>query len=447
MPLARWLTISLLPLLLAGCASSSLLITYPQRFAAVSSELQQGQSAQALEQLSAGIDGSDGLLYAQESGRVAALSGDTAASIDYYRQALSDYQQYDWKALISLSDLGAQALGASISDNLIPYRGQAYERVLVHQQQSLNYLWQGRYEDALVQVRQGDQAQHLALQAFGELESNRALQSAAIDSQLTQLDRAAGDAPDSFINPYVLYSNAVLYEGAGQANDALIDVRKALQLRPENQLLQQNFVRLSCQLQIDCASAQAQFGAAPPIAANQGQLVLLYERGSVSPRQSIRLPIIWDGNYQQLALPTYYSRPSFAPSAVQLNGQRLGLSALVNVDAMAARALREQYPYIITRQALRIAAKHGANEWAEHAGGDVGSVLMQLVNAVTEQADRRSWLSLPQQVDGWQGALAAGQHQLQIAGQTLPITIEPNRITLVWVAETGNLRQIQSQLL
>ncbi|WP_298443691.1 hypothetical protein [uncultured Ferrimonas sp.] len=448
MPLSlsgRSLLVALCLVLLGGCASSSLFVPYPARFAQVS---QQEEPAQALSQLSAGLSGGDQLLYAQESGRVAALAGDFAASINFYQQAQRRYQQYDWKALVSLSDLGSQALGATVSDNLIPYRGQAYERVLLHQQQSLNYLWQGQLDDALVEVRLANQAQQLAQQAYGEaLHSNKALQSGRIDAELSALDKAAGQAPDSFINPYVLFSNAALYDAAGLSNDALVDLRQALQLQPSNPVLQREFVRLSCQLHIDCASAEQRFGPVMPMGVNDGRVVLLHESGQVAAKQTFWLPFHWDSNYQQIAMPYYYPRQALPPQQITLAQQSLPLARLVQFDALAARSLREQYPFLLARQAIRVATKHNGNRWAQQAGGDLGGVAMQIFNVLTEQADRRSWLSLPQQASGWSGALAAGQYQLTVGSHSSTIKVAAGRTTIVWIADSGVWTQIQSQLL
>ncbi|QIZ77850.1 COG3014 family protein [Ferrimonas lipolytica] len=443
----QWWTVTLLAVLLCGCANSSLLLSYPSRYAKVAANADADPNA-ALEQLSQGLNGNDKLLYAQESGRIASLGGDVTASIDFYHQAEQSYQQYDWKAVFSLTDISSQVAGSTISDNLIPYRGQAYERVMLHQQQSLNYLWQGKLDDALVEVRLATQAQDQAQKAYADaLQSNQAFDGGYVDSDLAELDRAAGNAPDSFINPYVLYSNATLYAAAGKENDALIDVRKALQLQPENPLLQREFVRLSCVVRIDCDQAQQRYGELAPADNKAGQVVVLMESGQISARQTFWLPFSWDGNYQQIAMPYYYQAQVTAPPQVSLGQQPLALTPLVRLDQLAARSLREQYPFILARQTLRAVTKHNSNKWAESAGGDIGSIAMQIFNAVTEQADRRSWLSLPQQGLAWQGAYAAGEHQLNVGSQSATIKVMAGRTTVVWVANSGARTQIHSQLI
>ncbi|MBY5993049.1 COG3014 family protein [Ferrimonas balearica] len=445
----RRLIALLLTLLLSACAGSSLFQPYPARLAPVKQAIERGDSGQALAQLKPGLEGADGLLYAQEAGRVAALGGDPDASQGYYQLAMAEYNKYDWKAIVSLTDLTAQLGGATVSDNLIPYHGQAYERVMLHQQQSLNYLWQRDLEGALVEVRRADMAQTESLKAYQDaLKSTKALSNAAVDAELTKLDTEAGKAPNSFINAYVLFSNAALYEANGQANDALIDIRKALQVYPDNPVLRQELVRLSCQLAIDCDELSRRYGDPVRPENGQGRLVVLYEAGALPARESIWIPFTWDGFYQQVALPTYRSSgPAPAPLEFELAQTRVRTEPVADLDAMAARALHEQYPFILVRQGIRLTAKHNANRWADRKGGDLGAFTMEVFNAITEQADRRSWLTLPRQAQAWAGYLDAGDYDLSLDGQALSLTLAPGRTTLLWVARQGRLTRIQSILI
>ncbi|MBW3165751.1 COG3014 family protein [Ferrimonas balearica] len=443
------LMVMALVMVLAGCAGSSLFQPYPARMAPVKQALEQGNSQAALKQLEPGLSGSDALLYAQEAGRVAALGGDYAASQNYYREAMAEYSRYDWKALVSLSDITAQVGGSTVSDNLIPYHGQAYERVLVHQQQSLNYLWQGDLEGAMVEVRRADQAQTESLKAYQDaLKSTRALENAAVDAELNELDRQAGKAPNSFINAYVLLSNAAIYEANGQPNDALIDIRKALQVYPDNRMLQRELVRLSCQLSIDCDALSRRYGDPVMPKPDQGRLVVLYETGFLPARSSVFIPFTWDGLYQQVSLPTYRAGgPEPAPLTLTVGTEHLTTEAVADLDAMAARALREQYPFILLRQGIRLTAKHNANRWAERKGGDLGAITMEVFNALTEQADKRSWLTLPRQAQAWAGFLDAGEYPVSVGSERTTLTLSPGRTTVLWVARQGGLTRIQSILI
>ncbi|WP_028109685.1 COG3014 family protein [Ferrimonas futtsuensis] len=431
---------ALASLALSGCASNSLFLPYPAQMGEVKAQLDNGKG-QALKPLEAGLQGQDRLLYAQEAGRIAQLQGNFDASRRYFEQALSQYDQRDWKALVSLSDLTSQAAAATLSDNLIPYRGQAYERVLVHQYQSLNYLLSGDLTGATVEARRADQAQTLALRAYEDRDEVKTLRSASLNRELAKLDALGGNATNSFLNSYTLYQNAILFEAQGEDNDALIDLRKALQAYPDNRLLGAEYVRLSCELDIDCDGARRQFGAPAEFAPDQGRVVVLLETGYVPARESVTIPFTIDGYYQQVSLPTYRSLSTPNPRVnLSLEGTESyqGEAQLIGeIDTLAVRALQEQYPAIVLRQALRVAAKAGTNQWAEKKGGDVGAIAMQIFNALTEQADRRSWLTLPRQAWMWPKAVTPGQYQLAIDGTPQPVEVKAGRTTLVWAVKTG----------
>ena len=63
--------------------------------------------------------------------------------------------------------------------------------------------------------------------------------------------------------------------------------------------------------------------------------------------------------------------------------------------ALAARALAEQMPGILTRQVARAVAKAVGAKAAKDAGGDWGELAATLYNVISDQADLRSWLTLP----------------------------------------------------
>ncbi|SDJ60252.1 hypothetical protein SAMN04488540_11078 [Ferrimonas sediminum] len=438
------------PLLLTGCASRGLLESYPHQLDEVKTQLSR-DNGQPLVPLQSGLDSQDGLLYAQEAGRVALLQGDFTQSRGYFEQAMAQYDRRDWKAMVSLTDLSAQAAGSTVSEQLIPYRGQAYERIMVHQYQALNYLFSGDLGGATVEARRADQAQTLALQAYRNRDEVQTLNNASINAELSRLDSQGGTALNSFLNSYTLYQNAVLFEAQGEANDALIDIRKALQAYPDNQLLGGEYVRLSCQLQIDCDGARKRFGKAPATKAGQGRVVVLVETGFVAAKQAITIPFTIDGYYQQVSMPTYRSqRPATQPVTIRLSGDHKyqGQAEVIgNMDHLAVRALQEQYPGILVRQALRVAAKAGTNQWAEKKGGDVGAIAMQLFNALTEQADRRSWLTLPHQAWMWPHQVTPGQYQLTINGSPQPIEVQAGKTTLIWAVQTGPRYRIHSVIL
>ncbi|MFP3458335.1 hypothetical protein R0J89_18990, partial [Psychrobacter sp. SIMBA_152] len=76
----------------------------------------------------------------------------------------------------------------------------------------------------------------------------------------------------------------------------------------------------------------------------------------------------------------------------------LALSPLVHLEALAAKTLEQQVAGRVSRQILRLVAKEKMRAELARSAGDVGNILANLYNLASEQADTRSWLTLPNQI-------------------------------------------------
>ncbi len=235
------LLIPLLTLSLSGCAFNSVFINYPSQITPVKAQLNTNEPMKQLDDVASNISGADGLLYAQEAGRIAQISGDFESSKKYYQDAVSAYLNFDDKATLSVTDMGATASSIFINDNVIPYRGPGYERVMVHQYQALNYLFSGDQQGALVEVRRSNQLQSSEQARYQKSQKSvQAMANGTIDAEVNKLGKAAGTVTSSFLNAYSYYTTGLLHEILGEPNDAFIDYRKAAQITPNNPYLQQD---------------------------------------------------------------------------------------------------------------------------------------------------------------------------------------------------------------
>ncbi|MEI6859138.1 MAG: hypothetical protein V5788_05025 [Shewanella sp.] len=443
-----WLLITLLTLNLSGCAFNSIFINYPSQIAPVKSQLNTNAPMQGLQNLASNISGKDGLLYAQEAGRVAQVSGDFEASKHYYQQAVSAYLKFDDKATVSVTDIGATASSLFINDNVIPYRGPGYERVMLHQYQAMNYLFSGDQEGALIEVRRSNQLQSSEQARYQKSQKSvQAMANGTIDTEMNKLGKAAGTVTSSFLNAYSYYTTGLLHEMLGEPNDAFIDYRKAAQITPNNPYLQQDLVRLATQLSMPQQQEfERRWGKAKSQKKGEGQVIILLERGFVPEKQSITVPFTIHGNWQTASLATYTSN-SLAIARGKINGLGKTLTAapIANIDALAITALKEALPATLVRQAARVYAKSKMARSMEnsskkrHNEADIASIAMQIFNVVTEQADRRSWLTLPKQAQIAKTYLKNGRYLLKLdnsPGQE--IEVKNGRTTLVWAIDTGN---------
>ncbi|WP_133408038.1 COG3014 family protein [Parashewanella tropica] len=433
---------------ITGCATNSLFVNYPSQIQSQKQALNSSQPESQLSQLTENISGNDGLLYAQEAGRVAQIAGNFAQSKKYYQQAINKYLTFDNKAEISASDLGANASSLLLNDNAIPYEGPGFERIMLHQYQAFNYLFEHDFQGALVEVRRANELQQIQQDKYEESKKSvQRIANGTVASQVEQLRQGTGSVTSSFLNAYSYYVTGLLHEILGNANDAFIDYRKAAAIWPQNPFVEQDLVRLAKQLSMpQYSDFRRKFGEVKLPKRNQGELIVIYEKGFVQPKGHFSVPFTVHGNWQTIDLPTYNHAATY-PGAATISGlpSSLHAASITSIDALAMNSLRENLPLILARQVARVYAKA---ELARKLTGkhhrkndpfDLGSLAVQIFNVVSEQADRRSWLTLPNQAQIGRKYVNAGTYPISIENsQTQNITIQAGRKTLVWIVNTGN---------
>lgn len=453
MKLSRHLVIIGISINLSACAFSSVFVSYPSHIAPIKNQLNQASNTDVAKQLAAGINTDDGLLYAQEAGRVAQIEGHFKASQDYYQQAIRDYQHFDDKAKVSLSDLGATGSSLLINDNVIPYRGPGYERIMLHQYQALNFVFEHNHEAALVEIRRANELQQTEQQRYQKsLKAVNDINNGTIDAEVDRLSAAAGKTTSSYLNAYSYYTTALLYELLGQANDAFIDYRKAAQIAPDNRYIQQDLVRLAKQLDMpQYSDFKRRWGTAKSATSTQGTVVFIVEKGFVPTKQSITVPFTINSNWQTASIASYLPNYQMvSPTTITGLGQPLITAPIANIGALAITALKEDLPAALARQAARVYAKSRLNQSFERDdnsqsnAASVASLAIQIFNVVTEQADLRSWLTLPKQAQIARQYVKGGQYTISLNHSTQSIQVKAGHTTLVWAIDTGNYTYFHS---
>jgi hypothetical protein len=150
------------------------------------------------------------------------------------------------------------------------------------------------------------------------------------------------------------------------------------------------------------------------------------------------------------SIPVYAKNsPQPALGSVSVDGETVGLPLLMNVKPLAAKALQDDYPILIVREVIRVIAKQIVAGGTEQGAGQNAGLLVSLLNLVSSNADLRSWLTLPQDVQVWQDFLPLGAHVLTISvnghTQTASFTLEGQHALVLWAFDhSGGLvvRQI-----
>ncbi len=439
--------------LLSGCATNSIFSSYPSQLENIKLQVSIGDFAGAQAVLAKKSMGADKMLYLMERGRISQMAGDTEASIQDFQAVLAEFEAQEEAAKITTSGVASSVGAVMLNENAIPYRGDIYERIFVHSFQALNFLGERNLDAAAVEVRRANLEQKLALQenenelieAEEEDERARILsENKGYESKFPALATMAGRVKNSFQNAYSFYISGLIYEINGDANDAYIDYKKALEIYPGNSYIRGDVARLAKRLSMKEDFEQIKDSVSPDKMVSpeedEGKLVVLYEQGYVPEKREVNVLFDIMGVPNNMVFPTYYERELPGRSLViGLAGKRLGeTETVVRPSAMAARALLDRMPGMIVRQGLRILARE---KMKDNQINSTFGALAGLGQLLLNRADLRSWLMLPAEVQIMHAPVSYGEQVLtlrngSVSSETV-INIQPGRTTIVHVIETG----------
>ncbi|MBO9491706.1 hypothetical protein J7384_15180 [Endozoicomonas sp. G2_1] len=460
-------------LLIASCST----IRFQDLFASYTEQMSASRQAQRVGDFPAAlaalpqpyIGHNNYALSLLEQGRLNFLAENYQKSEQIFTLAYQQVAREAERAKVQISR-GLQNAGAVVSnDSAIKYKVPAYEQSMLHSYQALNYLHLGQLESALVEVRRANLVQEQALAKHEQalLDANSKLGQSGIGqnelfSQYPSMDAMIGNLKNGFQNAYTFYLSGLLYEAANEPNDAYIDYKRALEIYPNNQVIQQDLLRLAKKLGMrdDLARFEQEFGQVnnqkiKSSSKTSGYLVVLYEQDLANEKEplALNLPVFTrrdDVRFFSFALPVYrddYREP--APLYVHTsNAQEIKGQELVRVQSLAAKTLYDQLPSILTRQVARVLAKEKLRHELQQEAGDVGNILATLYNVATEKADTRSWLSLPNNIQVAKLPLTAGQHQVTLehanGSSVLDVNIQAGHTTLVSLTSLANYTGINT---
>ena len=343
--------------------------------------------------------------------------------------------------------ISKEAAALITSDLVRPYAGARYERLLSHYYRVLNYVYLNELDEALVECRRA--------------------------TQLIRYYVNEHEDYDFFGAAFLAYVSGILFESAGELNDAFISYQQAEEYyertSPETGVslphdIGVSLVRLSEALGFseDEALYRAKYGYPQEPTEGYGELILFYETGYVPSKyeETLTFPILKNDSFDDddksgfartlvsrrgktysetkleyllhVAMPAIRSnRPRLSGVAVEAGdiGQRGILVA--DVETMAIETLKSQEGTIllrtVTRALLKYLAYREVTKKREDDGESEGETdptkeilfdllgrAVNVVNIATEQADTRSWQTLPNQIFLLRMHLPAGSHTLTL---------------------------------
>ena len=417
----RYGSLVLLLLSLQGCAS------YSSRISQARLNYIQGNYQKALIAIDASDceSGKDQLIFLLERARIKQAGGDFKGSNEDFEKVYLLFRAQDDQAAIRIGDSLKEGGQLLTNETILTYHGYGYEKLLVCAYKAINYLMLGDPEGARVEIRRLDDRLKLEkkihrkeIQAAEQAAQEKNLNRDQVSAAEGKLRRAFGPAmakaaqiKDLYSSAFGSYLSALLYDLEGNFSEALIDDRRVEAIVPGFKYARNDAYLLSGE------------GAPPPSLpedvdySRRGDLLLFYQCGLAPEKEEVKIPIPTSHGFLATAFAVYRSIPTSLSSAlVLIDGEVAGETEIpTDVEAQAIRTLVDSIPATIIRGALRMAAKAVFLDQAGKQGGGWGELIASIYNLASEQADLRSWVTLPRNIQALRIYPPDGKHRLQLA--------------------------------
>lgn len=328
--------------------------------------------------------------------------------------ALGLITEYERRALVSAQEAGRGAGSLLINDKVLEYQGEGYEKVMLHAYKARNYLLLGDQEAARVEIRNANLRQEeemkrhqAAIDAAAKDQQKTAINVSAmssnIDSQFASQEAILKRVTNVYQNPFATYLSGYVYEANGEPGDAFVDYKNAYRF-VSAPVVGNEVVRLAQKLGRNDEAKGLGLTVPRGKPVDAGDTLVIIDNGFAPQRRELKFPIPTPHTVLFAAVPLTQPIPTDLEDVeiLDADGQSLGrTSMLVDVEAMSVRDLHDRYPGILVRQFVRLAAKEAAAFAAQEAAKkDATAALIvgigtTVMNAVSEQADLRSWYALP----------------------------------------------------
>ena len=347
-------------------------------------------------------------------------------------------QEFEWAENI-IERLYTKSLSRSIAslltnDAIIAYRGEEFERVMIHYYRAMNYERLGDRQSVLVECRKAN----LKLAKYSQRsEYELSYRNDAFLQYMTGMFfEAEGELNDAYVSyrlaekGYKAYANSFntpmprmlildlvrLAERLGYKDD-VIDYENRYSLKEEETgkpavddivvFVEVGFVPRKHQIEFELPIYEEDRGVPVWIVSDRARSRFRY------PRTYRRSSVDY---WLRVALPEYHDRMS-PPLSVRVSNREESFNGVIveDLEAIARKALVEKYDHILLRTIARNISKYMASKAIEKAitnSGDdedknedvrrgMGTLfgwLFNIFGSNIEAADTRNWLSLPRQI-------------------------------------------------
>ena len=370
-------------MLLGGCATLNF-------YSSVDSYVATGQYADAdkvIETNKLNYKGESELVYYMDKGALLQMAGN-------YKESTALLEKGDvlLDALYTKS-ISKEAVSFLTNDLTLPYSGEDFEQVMINVLKALNFMYEGNYQDAQIEARK-------------------------VNNKLNLLSDMYEGKNIYKADAFARYISAFCFEATGDNNNAFIDYKKSIEAYTQYQTLYgtalpeqviKDAMRTAEALQFNDKLKELKdtWGQKKYISQSEmnkyGELLLVVYDGMAPFKTSKYLTTtVYDDKKNpyviRVAFPQFNKRPAAVQYITVDNGTGVYTSAVAeDITEIAVKNLESKNLLISIKAIARAAAKFFAEQAITQKtnGNAVVNVLASIYNIASEQADTRSWRTLP----------------------------------------------------
>ncbi|MBP7793071.1 MAG: hypothetical protein KA120_08430 [Candidatus Goldbacteria bacterium] len=365
------------------------------------------EADQIIEQEKKSYAGEHELLYYFDKGMILHMLGDYDASTEYLNNAELKIESLYTKSITK------EVSSYFTNDMSLPYEGEDFEQVMVNIIKCLNFMYKGDFDGALVEARK-------------------------VDHRLNLLsDRYEGKniyKEDAFAR----YLSAIAYEANGEMNDAFIAYKKALKAYNNYQKLYGTSVPRSLKSELLRAADGIKFYDEIEEFEKEWGEKISFEKYNNFMQKGEVIFIIYDGMapykvskyvefpvkekdkvayYVKVAFPKFVARENVISGAqITINGVSYNSYVTEDVNSIAIKTLENKNFLIEAKAIARAITKYQMTRAVSNDGkNQLAQLTANIINTATEQADTRSWRTLPGRFHMLRIALPPGKRELKLS--------------------------------
>ena len=404
--------------------------------------------------------GDDALIWSLEEGALRRADGDIEKSVGAFKRAQASVERFEAEPETRLLRETESVL---INQAAVPYKGYAYDKIMMSVYQALNYIELKKFDDAAVELKRLEFRQKDAERAnISDIEKReKALAQAKKKTSAASCDvsksvsspavaaalkRVYGDAyvPDASRAAKAVYVNPFAYWVAG-----LYFANRPLDLADKNRAA--DMFRLGGELLGGKSRVFAEdFEMAENLANGKigkisGLTYVVYEAGAAPVRNQFKLDLplyIVAKHVPHVSVNFPYlvfSKTCPPDISVRAGGEACAFETLADMDAIVKAEFDSNLPLVITKTVVSAAVKAGAQYAAARAAGDGwGGLAVNIAGSVyqtlTNDADLRTWTALPKRI---KVARIKTPADGVVSVEGVNYKLLPARVNVIWVRRAG----------